>query len=164
MKKIIKILIITFILVGSVSGSAVAQQESDTIKIDCGTEETEFDFKPAISVYNNNTDKVPDIMKTALSANTTDFTIKNTSVNNYTVQTNSELQITNFDTKKPKNPDVIVYTEEAVLCEIVKSEDPINSFQESYDEGEIEVEGQGFVNSARVFLVDIANDLVGSVI
>jgi hypothetical protein len=103
-------------------------------------------------------------MKAALSSNTTDFSIKNTSVENYTVQTDSSLQITNFDTKKPEKPDVIVYTDKEVLCKIVQSENPIGSFQESYKNDEIEVEGQGFINSARVFLIDIANDLIGSII
>lgn len=151
------IILFSFILI-----NPVLAERPESVEITCNDQTTNINVDNAVSAYNNNTDIVPNIMKSTIKTNTTDFSIKNTSMSNYTIQMNSELQITKFDTNKPSNPDAIVYTEKDVACDLVKSNEPIQDFQEAYDKGEIEIEGQGVVNSAKVFLIDLASDITGS--
>lgn len=163
MKKILA-LFLTIIITVNTATIPVASTTPEKVSLTCEGNEISSEVDPVIKYYNNNTEKIPSIIKSVLSANTTDFTIKNSSIKNYTIQTNSNLEITNIDTEKPTNPDVIIYTDKSVICEVTRSDNPLNTFQSAYENGYIEIEGQGVINSARVFAIDLINSLVGSLI
>lgn len=163
MRQILVLFLVILITINTVT-IPVVSETPEKVSLTCGDSEMSSEVAPVVKYYNNNTDEVPKIIKSVLSANTTDFTIKNSSIENYTIQTNSDLEITNIDTEKPTNPDVIIYTDKSVACEVIRSEDPLNTFQTAYEDGYIEIEGQGVINSARVFAIDLINSLVGSLI
>lgn len=155
---------LTIIITVNIVTIPVSSTTPEKVSLTCNGNEISSEVDPVVQYYNNNTDMIPSILKSVLSTNTTDFTIKNSSINNYTIQTNSDLNITNIDTEKPTNPNAIIYTDKSVICEVVRSDNPITTFQKAYQDDYIEIEGQGLIDSARVFAIDLINSLAGYLI
>lgn len=161
-RNIILITVIIFLIVSS-SGLSVSKSP-DKITFGCDNNQFKAETEPLINYYNNNTEYVPDIMKTFLYANTTEISIVNSSIKNYTVQTNSDLEITNIDTEKPENPDVLLYTNKSVVCDIMKSDKPIKNLQQSYKNDDIEIKGYGVINTTRIYVIDLVNNIAGYIV
>lgn len=162
MKRILSIILIFMILI-STTGTVTAKDPT-VVSIECNGQEIKGDIEPVVEHYNNNTDQIPSIIKPFIRSNTTDFSIENSSIQNYTVQTNEKLQITNIDTDKPGNPDLLVYTNETVVCNVLESNKPLEKFNKAYNNDKIEIEGKNLKNKIRIFVIDIINDITGQII
>ena len=144
------LLFVGFILISSV-GVVHAQSSPE---ITCNGKTTEVPVAQATELYNNNTDAVPDIIRSAVASNTTELQISNASQEYYTVNTNDDLKITDVTVGEASNPDVIVQTDRDTACALYTSEEPVTTFEQAYADGEIEIEANGFVDSAKVYVVD----------
>lgn len=134
-----------------VTAAELPQQD---VTIQCEAIEEPIQFDVVVDMYNNNTDVVPDMVGSAVAANTTQIDIRNAQQQYYTINTDQSLRITNLEIGQTDSPDVIVVTDKETACDLYTSKNPASTFQESYADGDIEVEAKGTVNSAKVFVVE----------
>jgi|GEM_PF-1730337 len=153
--------LVLFIAVSGLFVSAVAapvSASSAQTSISCDGETFEAPLSEAVDAYNQNVDKVPSIIRPYILSNTTEVQIRNATEENYTVKTNDTGHITSASIGAASGEDVIVVTDKETVCSVVNADKPATAFQEAYENGEIEIEGKGAYNSAKVFVAEsVAN-------
>lgn len=155
-------LLAVIVVLGGFAAVPVAAGETATLT--CEGETAEIPLDNATSAFNQNVDTIPDQIKPFLKSNTTELQIRNASQISYTIKTNDTFHITNATVGSPVEPDVIVLTDRATACGLYAAEDPVAAFQDAYKAGDIEIEGRGLINQAKVFIVERlfdAGNLIG---
>jgi len=152
------LLVVVVALVAGVTGPASAQSNPP---ITCGGETGEIQINQVVDVYNDNTDAVPSMVGSVAAANTTELRIKNAAQEHYTLQADGSLEITSVELGEAENPNVIVKTDRQTACSLYTAADPVATFNQAYDSGEITIEGAGTIDKAKVFIAKQAMNLAG---
>jgi len=157
--------IVVLVTLGMVAGTATvaAQPDTDleeTPTIQCDGETGEIDVDYAVDLYNENTDSVPSLLQGVIASNTTELQIEDAEQDAYTLQTDGSMEITDVELGSADDPDVIVQTNRETACVLATADDPIDAFNTAYENDEVTVEGQGTVESAKVYVVEIAMEVM----
>lgn len=145
-------MLVVFIVLGTFTSVPVAAGQSATLT--CDGEQADIPIENVTTQFNQNVDKIPDKIKPFLRSNTTELQIRNASQVSYTIKTNDTFHITQATVGSPAEPDVIILTDRATACSLYTAEDPVTAFQDAYEAGDIEIEGRGLINQAKVFIVE----------
>lgn len=133
--------------------SAASATPTEQIKLSCDGETQAAALSTVIEQYNNNTDAVPSVIASAISSNTTQFWITDTS-QNITLNADTSLRVTSYSTGAPESPDTVITTNSETTCTVIQSETPAKTFTEAYNNGAITVEANGTVNKAKLFVIE----------
>lgn len=148
------------LLVALVAGASSPVHAQSSPSITCGGNTTDLQINQIVSLYNDNTGAVPDVVRPAVGSNTTELYIENAAQPYYTLQTDDSLAITDVSLGEASDADVLVQTDRATACSLYTASDPVTEFQQAYNSGDIEIEGQGTVNQAKVFVVERVMDVM----
>ncbi len=151
-------ILITAVVVGGAT-PVQAQTSPDNVTLQCEQTATPVNIAEAVSLYEQNTDAIPGVVKPLLASNTTKLSIAGAEQQFYTIETSDSLQITDIRVGEPSTYDVTVRTDRETACALATAEQPVGVFQEAYSNGEIQVEGNGVINSARVTAAKTAADI-----
>lgn len=130
------------------------QASGETVTVTCGGEGVEVPLSDVKAGYNANTDVVPDMLQSAVMSNTTELRVDGLQADSFIVKTGSDGDIQTLTTGSVDEPDVIVETDKETVCGTLVSENPAQSFQTAYEDGEIDIRATNTVDKAKVFVVE----------
>ena len=153
---------IVLALVVAISILAVPPASAQSAEIQCGSGSYTLEDLQIAEQYNNNLEKIPEILQGPLKANTVEVIIENSTVPRYHFETNESREIVSYGEGPAEDEDVRLYIEKAAACRIIESDDPPETFTQAYKDGEIDIEGNGVVKSAQVFVVERVLDVTNA--
>lgn len=158
-------LVLALVIASAAAPVASAQTASGTETIQCGDDGETVDVETAVDVFESSTDRIPSAIRPALASNTTHLRIEGADPADYTVQTDDDFAVTNFEAGAPDSPDTIIETTEQTACEIVEAENPVDATLSAYYDNDINVRSTSTVKNAAIsaakVVVDAANAVRG---
>jgi len=154
------LVIVASVLVGPGHGLTAP---GDTTELTCDGSTATVDIVTAVSLFEENSEQIPAVIKPALASNTTHLHIEGAETADYTVRTDGEFAVTEIEIGEPADPDVVVDTDRQTACELATAEDPVASFQTAYANDRIEIESTGVVGGAATYVVDRVVDAAQTV-
>ena len=145
---------------GVVAFSTPAAAHSGHATLTCEEKTHEVNVDTATKLYNNNTDAIPSPIASVLGANQTEIQIDNATQKYYTVQTASDMTITDVELGQSESPDIIVKTNRDTACSLYTASNPVKTFETAYSNDEIKVKATDPVGSAKVFVVEKVVDVL----
>lgn len=134
--------------------SQVQQADGETVTVTCNGQSLEVPLSDVKAGYNSNTDVVPDMLQSAVMSNTTELRVDGLQADSFIVETGSDGDIQTLTTGSVDEPDVIVETDKETVCGTLASENPAQSFQSAYEDGDIDIRATNTVDKAKVFVVE----------
>ncbi|TKR28127.1 hypothetical protein [Natronomonas salsuginis] len=120
-------------------------------------------LNPLVDVYNENLDQVPGLVKGQLSDQRIDVRIDAADgERRFAVSTDSDGRVTQFEEAVAEDPTVRVETDESTTCDVITSDDPAATFNQAYENGDIEVTGVGVTNRVKIGAVKVGVSVVKS--
>ncbi|MEA1931993.1 hypothetical protein [Halohasta litorea] len=156
----IAVVVLTSVVMMPVQGQTVS---GGTTEISCNGSQATVDIETAVSLFEANTDQIPDVIKPALASNTTHLHIEGAATADYTVTTDADFTVTGIEIGEPADPDVVVETNRNTACEITTADDPVESFQTAYANDRIEITSTGVVGGTATYVVDRVVDAVQTI-
>jgi len=132
---------------GNGSGSG-----GDSLTI-CDRESSAF-----VSAFNSGLDSVPGFVKSRLSDSDVHLAIDGDGGGDYTMETDSETQVTDASEGEPSSPSVRVITDCETFRNITDASDPGSRFQTAYDNDRIRFVGVGAVDWLFFAGIETATD------
>lgn len=125
------------------------------------------DVEHVVDVYNENIDDAPETLQNLLSGETIELRVgdgdqvaSEDSGEAFHLNLDDDAKVEEYGEGPADDPTVRVLTSENAIERIVEHERPADQFVEEYDDGEIQFEGVGFVNTVKVEAVKTAAWLV----